>query len=54
MRSSFVELGIRRPDAFLAAAGASAAETIGNVIIAADRVFREHKPDALLLLGRHQ
>ncbi len=47
----FLELGIRRPDGFLAAAGASAAETIGNVIIAADRVLREHKPDALLLLG---
>jgi UDP-N-acetylglucosamine 2-epimerase len=47
----FLELGIRRPDGFLAAAGASAAETIGNVIIAADRVLRDHKPDALLLLG---
>jgi UDP-N-acetylglucosamine 2-epimerase len=47
----FLELGIRRPDSFLAAAGASAAETIGNVIIAADRVLREHNPDALLLLG---
>jgi len=47
----FVELGIRRPDVFLAAAGATAAETIGNVIIAADRVLRERRPDALLLLG---
>jgi UDP-N-acetylglucosamine 2-epimerase len=47
----FLELGIRRPDNFLAAAGASAAETIGNVIIASDRVFKEHRPDALLLLG---
>jgi UDP-N-acetylglucosamine 2-epimerase (non-hydrolysing) len=47
----FLELGIRRPDGFLAAAGASAAETIGNVIISADRVLKEHKPDALLLLG---
>jgi UDP-N-acetylglucosamine 2-epimerase len=47
----FVELGIRRPDVFLGAAGATAAETIGNVIIAADRVLRERRPDALLLLG---
>jgi UDP-N-acetylglucosamine 2-epimerase len=47
----FVELGIRRPDVFLSAAGATAAETIGNVIIAADRVLRERRPDALLLLG---
>jgi UDP-N-acetylglucosamine 2-epimerase len=47
----FVELGIRRPDVFLGAAGATAAATIGNVIIAADRVLRERRPDALLLLG---
>ena len=47
----FNDLGIRRPDSFLAAAGATAAETIGRVIIAADRVLEEHKPDALLLLG---
>jgi UDP-N-acetylglucosamine 2-epimerase len=47
----FVELGIRRPDVFLDAAGTTAAETIGNVIIAADRVLRERRPDALLLLG---
>lgn len=47
----FSELGIRRPDCFLEAAGATAAETIGKVIIAADRVLEEHQPDALLLLG---
>ena len=47
----FLELGIRRPDSFLGAAGASAAETIGNVIIAADRVLKQYKPDALLMLG---
>jgi UDP-N-acetylglucosamine 2-epimerase (non-hydrolysing) len=47
----FVELGIRRPDAFLSAAGASPAETIGKVIIASDEVLKHHKPDALLLLG---
>lgn len=47
----FTELGIRRPDIFLEAAGATAAETIGKVIIAADRVLEERKPDALLLLG---
>ena len=42
----FTELGIRRPDIFLEAAGATAAETIGKVIIAADRVLEERKPDA--------
>lgn len=47
----FSDLGIRRPDHFLEAAGATAAETIGQIIIAVDRVLDEHKPDALLLLG---
>jgi UDP-N-acetylglucosamine 2-epimerase len=47
----FVDLGIRRPDKFLAAAGATAAETIGQVIIAADKALAEYNPDAVLLLG---
>ncbi len=47
----FSDLGIRKPDAFLEAAGATAAETIGQVIIAADKVMDEHQPEALLLLG---
>jgi len=47
----FSELGIRPPDVFLDAAGKSAAETIGQVIIAADDVLIKHKPDALLILG---
>ena len=47
----FSDLGIRKPDAFLEAAGASAAETIGRVIIAADKVMQAHAPEALLLLG---
>jgi len=47
----FQELGIRRPDQFLDAAGASAAETIGRVIIAADAALEQHRPDALLILG---
>ena len=47
----FSDLGIRPPDVFLEAAGATAAETIGNVIIAADRVLGEKKPDAVLILG---
>ena len=47
----FSDLGIRKPDAFLEAAGTTAAETIGQVIIAADRVMQEHEPEALLLLG---
>lgn len=47
----FSDLGIREPDAFLEAAGATAAETIGRVIIAADRAMQEYAPDALLILG---
>lgn len=47
----FSDLGIRKPDAFLEAAGASAAETIGKVIMAADKVLERYMPEALLLLG---
>ncbi len=47
----FSDLGIRKPDVFLAAAGETAAETIGQVIIAADKAFQAHQPEALLLLG---
>ena len=47
----FEQLGIRRPDHFLEAAGENAAETIGRVIIAADKVLEQQRPDALLLLG---
>ncbi|AUZ60659.1 UDP-N-acetylglucosamine 2-epimerase [Pseudomonas sp. XWY-1] len=47
----FQDLGIRKPDHFLNAAGASGAETIGNVIIAVDRVLAEVNPEALLVLG---
>ncbi|CDG86469.1 non-hydrolyzing UDP-N-acetylglucosamine 2-epimerase [Xenorhabdus bovienii] len=47
----FNELNIRKPDYFLDAAGKNAAETIGKVIIEADNIFEETKPDALLILG---
>lgn len=47
----FQELGIRTPDHFLGAAGAGAAETIGQVIIAVDKVLAEVRPEALLILG---
>ena len=47
----FSDLGIRKPDIFLEAAGKNAAETIGQVIIAADKAMENFKPDALLLLG---
>lgn len=47
----FEDLGIRKPDHFLNAAGQSGAETIGNVIIAVDKVLAEVQPEALLVLG---
>jgi UDP-N-acetylglucosamine 2-epimerase (non-hydrolysing) len=47
----FDELEIRPPDHFLEAAGATAAETIGQIIARTDAVIAEVKPDALLILG---
>lgn len=47
----FDDLGVRKPDHFLNAAGATGAETIGNVIIAVDKVLADEKPDAMLVLG---
>lgn len=47
----FDDLDIRRPDVFLEAAGATGAETIGKVIIAADAALAEIQPDAVLVLG---
>ena len=47
----FDDLGLRKPDHFLGAAGRSAAETIGRVIIAVDEVLEKVRPDALLVLG---
>lgn len=47
----FDDLGIRKPDHFLNAAGGGAAETIGKIIIAMDEVLAAEKPEALLVLG---
>ena len=47
----FEELGIRKPDVFLNAAGKNAADTIGQVIMKSDEVLEAHQPDALLLYG---
>ena len=47
----FDDLELRPLDRFLSAAGETSAETIGQVIIAADRVLRELTPDAVLILG---
>lgn len=47
----FNDLEIRKPDHFLNAAGANAAETIGKVIIAVDAVLALEQPEAMLVLG---
>jgi len=50
-RVFFEDLGVREPDMCLDAAGATAAETIGNIVIRIDRVLAEQQPEAVLILG---
>lgn len=47
----FDNLGIRKPDYFLSAAGETAAQTIARVIEKGDEVLATEEPDALLLYG---
>ncbi|MEO5866977.1 MAG: UDP-N-acetylglucosamine 2-epimerase, partial [Sphingomonas sp.] len=47
----FDDLALRKPDHFLNAAGGTAAETIGQVIIEIDKVLEAERPDAMLILG---
>ncbi len=47
----FEDLGLRKPDYFLEAAGKTATETIGNILIKIDPLLEELAPDAFLVLG---
>ena len=47
----FDDLGIRKPDFFLNAAGATATETVGQILIKIDPLLETEKPDAFLVLG---
>ena len=47
----FEDLGIRKPDFFLNAAGATATETIGLILIKIDPLLDSEKPDAFMVLG---
>jgi UDP-N-acetylglucosamine 2-epimerase (non-hydrolysing) len=47
----FDDLGMRKPDHFLGAAGANAAQTIGKLIQSVDEVLADVQPEALLVLG---
>jgi len=47
----FDDLQIRKPDYFLNAAGITATETIGKILINIDPLLEQVKPDAFLVLG---
>lgn len=47
----FEDLQIRKPDFFLDAAGKTATETVGNILIKIDPLLEETNPDAFLVLG---
>lgn len=47
----FEDLGLRKPDHFLNAAGKNATETVGNILIKIDPILEKEKPDAFLVLG---
>jgi len=47
----FDDLGIRKPDFFLNAAGATATETVGQILIKIDPLLEIENPNAFLVLG---
>lgn len=47
----YEDLGIRKPDYFLNAAGKTATETIGQILINIDPILEKENPDAFLVLG---
>lgn len=47
----FEDLGLRKPDHFLEAAGKTATETIGQILIKIDPILEAEQPDAFLVLG---
>jgi len=47
----FEDLGLRKPDHFLNAAGKNATETAGQILINIDPVLEQENPDAFLVLG---
>ena len=47
----FDDLGIKKPDHFLNAAGKNATETVGNILIKIDPLLEKINPDAFLVLG---
>ena len=47
----FDDLELRKPDYFLDAAGKTATETVGNILIKIDPLLEKIQPDAFLVLG---
>ena len=47
----FEDLGLRKPDYFLEAAGKTPTETVGNILIKIDPLLEELQPEAFLVLG---
>ena len=47
----FKDLGLKKPDHFLEAAGKTTTETIGNILITIDPLLESIAPDAFLVLG---
>jgi UDP-N-acetylglucosamine 2-epimerase len=47
----YADLGVRKPDYFLNAAGATATSTVGQILINIDPILADIKPDAFLVLG---
>jgi len=47
----FKEMGVKKPQYFLNAAGKTLAETIGNIIAKSDKIMAKEQPEAVLLYG---
>lgn len=47
----FEDLGVRKPDHFLGTGGGSLGETLGKILMESERVLRDERPDAVVVLG---
>lgn len=47
----FEDLSVRKPDHFLGTGGGSLGETLGKILIESEKVLREERPDAVVVLG---
>lgn len=47
----FNDLGVRKPDAFLGVDTSSLGAVLGGILVAVERELRDHRPDAVLVLG---